>query len=301
MNKLFTTILMLMTLGVSSTFAASFVVTTEVDSGPGSIRQAVLDANSNGNPLEVDTITFDPGVKSIHLEVSRPPVENGPLNILESVHIQGPGSGELTLDGHIAWLSGDGVFNAGFPDDPGNIYINASGLVFEVGVLSEDNSGIQFTLSGMTVTRTGGMVESREGADVTILNVVARHNAYDITHPEGLIAHAGNGKLTIEDCMFSGNKTNAFNYIFGSNVYISKTTIATNSSRGEFGIWTTGDSTNIIDSQILDNGIQHRFASSSVYITNSVIRNTHQNFFSLIEVVNAEFHLSNSTIYANST
>ena len=107
------------------------------------------------------------------------------MNILESVHIQGPGPDNLTLDGEMAWLSEDGVFNAGFPDDPGNLILNLSGLVFEVGVLSEDNSGIQFTLSGMTVTRTGGMVESRAGADVTILNVVARSNAYDPTHPEG--------------------------------------------------------------------------------------------------------------------
>ena len=42
--------------------AANFVVINENPSGPGSLRQAVLDAEANGNPGEVDTITFDPGV-----------------------------------------------------------------------------------------------------------------------------------------------------------------------------------------------------------------------------------------------
>ncbi len=285
----------------TNSFAANFVVTTELDSGAGSLRQAILDANVNGNPLETDTITFDPGVKTIDLLVARPPEENGQMDILESVHIQGSGPDNLALDGHLTWISSDGITNGGFPDDPGAILTNSSGLVFEVGVLDQDNSGISFTLSDVKVTRTGGIVEARAGADVTILNVVGRENAYDPTHPEGLITHEGSGKLTIKDCEFSGNKTKYGPPIIGANVLISNTTMTGNDSRSDFGIWTTGDSTDIVNSQILDNGVQHRFASSLVYITNSVIRNTQQSFISLVNVVNAEFYLTNSTIYAHTT
>ena len=284
----------------TNSFAANFVVTTELDSGAGSLRQAILDANANGNPLETDTITFDPGVKAIELSVARPPEENGQMDILESVHIQGSGPDNLVLDGHIRWVSSDGINNGGFPDDPGVVPVKSSGLVFEVGVVDQDNSGISFTLSDVKVTRTGGMVEARAGADVTILNVVARENAYDPFHPEGLITHEGSGKLTIKDCEFSGNKTMS-NLVIGANVLISNTTMTVNASRSDYGVWTTGDSTDIVNSQILDNDVQHRFDGSLVYITNSVIRNTHQSFVSLVNVVNAEFYLTNSTIYANTT
>src|ERR1700754_4031156 len=66
--------------------AAEFQVTTEADSGAGSLRQAIVDANVSPGP---DTIPFPPGVASIHL-VSPPPNRSG-------VDIQGPGMGSLTI------------------------------------------------------------------------------------------------------------------------------------------------------------------------------------------------------------
>src|SRR5262245_55471802 len=38
---------------------ALFTVTSALDGGDGSLRQAILDANNNGNPAEVDVIRFD--------------------------------------------------------------------------------------------------------------------------------------------------------------------------------------------------------------------------------------------------
>ena len=60
--RLLSAVLFALGLGVSTANAANFLVTTEADSGPGSLRQAIVDANANGNPLETDIITFDPAV-----------------------------------------------------------------------------------------------------------------------------------------------------------------------------------------------------------------------------------------------
>ncbi|TLY35225.1 MAG: hypothetical protein E6K60_11165 [Nitrospirae bacterium] len=43
---------------------AQIVVATLADSGPGSLRQAIIDANTNGGP---DVITFVPGLAGVIL------------------------------------------------------------------------------------------------------------------------------------------------------------------------------------------------------------------------------------------
>src|SRR5262245_24259218 len=63
---------------------AAFVVTTTADSGAGSLRDAVDQANKLAGP---DVIKFDtalPNNAVIHL--------NGPIAITDSVDIQGPGA-----------------------------------------------------------------------------------------------------------------------------------------------------------------------------------------------------------------
>lgn len=73
-------------LGLSSTNAApqTFTVTADTEYGPGSFRQAIIDANSNGNPNDQDIIEFDipgGGTMSIYSQES--------LIITESVAIKG--------------------------------------------------------------------------------------------------------------------------------------------------------------------------------------------------------------------
>jgi len=66
-------LLLVFSLTTTTAFAANFTVTNELWARPGSLRQAVLDANAN--PGEVDTITFDPSVNMINqgdLLVSHP-------------------------------------------------------------------------------------------------------------------------------------------------------------------------------------------------------------------------------------
>ncbi|MBK1643009.1 hypothetical protein CKO12_14285 [Chromatium okenii] len=65
--------------------AATYIVTNLDDSGPGSLRQAVLDANAS--IIAVDTITFDPKVTGVITLTS------GEINITDrKLTISGPGA-----------------------------------------------------------------------------------------------------------------------------------------------------------------------------------------------------------------
>jgi hypothetical protein len=66
-------------LQAGSAFAApaTFTVTNTNNSGAGSLRQAIEDANSNGNPSDMDTIAFavpGSGVHTINVESDLPAV-----------------------------------------------------------------------------------------------------------------------------------------------------------------------------------------------------------------------------------
>src|SRR5262249_52650568 len=69
---------------------STFTVLNLEDSGPGSLRQAVLDANADPGP---DVIDFAPGVTGIIV------LNGGPLTITASLEVVGPGADLLTVSG----------------------------------------------------------------------------------------------------------------------------------------------------------------------------------------------------------
>jgi uncharacterized repeat protein (TIGR01451 family) len=77
----------------STAEAATFAVANTNDSGAGSLRQAVLDANANPGP---DVITFDAGVTGTIT------LTTGQIVITDSVDIQGPGMANLAVSGNDA-------------------------------------------------------------------------------------------------------------------------------------------------------------------------------------------------------
>ncbi|MBX7105660.1 MAG: right-handed parallel beta-helix repeat-containing protein [Gemmataceae bacterium] len=155
----------------------SFVVTTTADDGPGSLRQALRDANANSGA--VDTITFSlTGANTISLTT-------GELVATDGVTITGPGSNLLTI-------SGGGASRHFTLEAPGKAQA--------------------FTLSGLTLTAgkttvAGGSITTTDDA-VTLTNMqfIANTGASS----GGAIRMAGAGTLNISDSVFTNNAVTGF-------------------------------------------------------------------------------------------
>src|SRR5262245_10764670 len=129
------------------TVPSTFAVLNNLDSGPGSLRQAVLDANTNPG---ADTIVFAGSVHRITLT-------GGELEVTDSLTIQGPGAGKLSVSG------------------------NDASRVLDV-------QGGTVSVSGVTVTRgladkhaphipgVGGGILNGAGASLTLAGVVLADN-----------------------------------------------------------------------------------------------------------------------------
>jgi polyvinyl alcohol dehydrogenase (cytochrome) len=75
------------------TLLSTFTVMNLNDSGPGSLRQAIMDANANPG---ADSIDFTPG---LHGSIA---LSGGELDITDTVTINGPGASELAVSGNHA-------------------------------------------------------------------------------------------------------------------------------------------------------------------------------------------------------
>src|SRR4051794_40268799 len=74
------------------TVPSTFTVQNLADSGPGSLRQAILDANANPG---ADVIRFGPRARDGTLTLT-----GGELRITDSLTIDGPGDNRLTVSGN---------------------------------------------------------------------------------------------------------------------------------------------------------------------------------------------------------
>jgi hypothetical protein len=179
--------------------AAAFVVTNLNDSGTGSLRQAVIDANTT---VGADVITFQPGLAgTIHLTT-------GEIAITDSVDIQGPGARWLAID------STARIFNIS-----GSIDVGISGL----------------TLTGAKATSNGGAIANNT-ANVTLDFDTLSGNS--TTNEGGAIFHNANGGVfTIKNSTLSGNMANKAGAIYsiGFNLVIINSTISGNMAADSVG------------------------------------------------------------------
>jgi hypothetical protein len=179
--------------------AAAIVVTNLDDSGTGSLRQAVIDANTNAG---ADVITFQPGLTgTIHLTT-------GEIAITDSVDIQGPGARLLAID------STARIFNIN-----GSIDVGISGL----------------TLTGAKATSNGGAIANNT-ANVTLDSDTLSGNS--TTNEGGAIFHNANGGVfTIKNSTLSGNMANKAGAIYsvGFNLVIINSTISGNKAADSVG------------------------------------------------------------------
>ncbi len=204
---------------VSPADAADFPVTTTADSGPGSLRQAIEDANAAAG---ADTISFAPGLGTITL--------TSEIAITDPLVINGP-----------ATVTGGGATRIFYIDAAESVTI--SGLTLTDGSADEggaiESDGTQLTLDGTTISGSeatdgngGGLhvngTDLIQIIDSTISGNTATENG------GGAYFHTDDEQLIISGSTFSGNDAGGYGGGFASvhiyDISIDTTTISGNSA-----------------------------------------------------------------------
>lgn len=211
------------------------VVTNLNDDGPGSLRQAILDANDNGFRVE-DAIVFAHNLTgTIHLESSLPKISN-PLSIV------GPGADRISIDGgggsNPSEPDANGFrlleigFRSGSPED-----VKISGLTFTGGDHNQNGGAIasfwDLTIHDSVITgnagNLGGGVYQRNGS-LTLLNSNVSQNA--ASQSGGGIVTFSLDDTLIQDSTVDGNTATTGGGIanFAGEISIANSTISGNSA-----------------------------------------------------------------------
>ena len=185
--------------------ANDFVVINTNDSGEGSLRQAVLNANSIAGD---DTITFDGGTFTDATVPDVITLTSGHLTINSGsgTTIQGPGADKLTLSADnnsrhfqvqsLATLSGMTLTagNSGTANG-GAIHTSASRLTL-----------IGMQISGNTASGAGGGIYVESGSNaLSMINCTLSGNSAVGTFDGGGIQLNGSGSSTLVNCTISNN------------------------------------------------------------------------------------------------
>lgn len=215
---------------------STFTVMNTMDSGPNSLRQAIIDANASD--AEPDIINIDVG-GTIPLESSLPAIDfastltiNGPSPSNES------GNTSVIISGNNGNSSRDfNIFNiyqggdltiSGVTVSGANSFSLNGGAFNNLGTLSIFNS----TISGNTVKNSGGAIYN--GGTLTLTNSTIAGN----TSNEGFggaIFNQSSKTLTITNSTLSGNGAFEGGAIYNGGTFnISNTILADSTKGGDF-------------------------------------------------------------------
>ena len=238
LNTYRTTVLALLFAGATllSTRAASADTITVIntnDSGPGSLRQALVNAN-NG-----DTINFDSSLNGQRITLT-----SGPLSVDKDVTINGPGAKNLAVDGNaqsrVFYVNpGKTVTIDGLTVANGHTFFGGGGIYNDSAALTVTNC----TLSGNSTYSGGGGGIYNDAGTLTVTNcMLSGNSAYE--HGGGISNHADDGAatLTVTNCTLSGNLFTGFGGGISNSAYnhdatltVTNSTIDGNSSGKEGG------------------------------------------------------------------
>ncbi|MDP9193665.1 MAG: right-handed parallel beta-helix repeat-containing protein [Acidobacteriota bacterium] len=214
--------------------AAVFNVTTLADSGAGSLRQAIIDANGAAG---ADVITFQAALSGTIT------LTTGQLYITDSVDVQGPGAAVITVSGN----NSSRVFY--MYNGSGEIDVRIAGLtitegsdVIGAGVVNFDENLI---LDGVTITENNsvsdgaGLWADGFNMDLTITNSTISGNIAG-GDGGGIYIEDTGGPLLIEESVISGNQAagsggGIYFYDPDDDITIRDTTISGNTSVGGVG------------------------------------------------------------------
>lgn len=217
----------LLTAGTRVALRANIITVINTnDSGPGSLRQALLDANDG------DTINFDSSLNGQTITLT-----SGQLNVDKDVTISGPGADHLAVDGNAQ--------SRVFYVNPGKT-VFVSGLMITNGSSGIYNDGSALTLSDCTVSGNSGagIYNNAAGfaanATLTVSNCTINGNSGG-----GIFTGANSdarATLTVTNSTISGNSGSgiasaaAGGQGFGNSIVtVSNSTISGNSTTGNGG------------------------------------------------------------------
>jgi hypothetical protein len=213
--------------------AATFTVSNTADSGLGSLRQAVLDANAAASN---DAIVFAPGIFNITVASSITITNNGTLDIT------GPGANVLTLTGtgvniffsSAATFTLRGVRLTGGSGGGAAVHTNGGTTVLEEIVVQNYNSGslmsgaVYFggganhrigysTFSANTSTNECSAI--RNDSDLTIVNTTVTGNTTIGGGGTGAVCAIG-GTTTIRNSTIANNSSTGSGVYGGGGVFV---------------------------------------------------------------------------------
>ncbi len=206
---------------------SSTLVFNSDDSGNGSLRQAVLNANATIGP---DTVTFDPTAFTTLQKIT---LTTGEIAINEAITITGPGSGLLTVSGNNA----SRVMNLGF----GLFAVSLSGLTFTQGKAASGGSGgaivadahqlvlANCVFAANTASSDGGAVFL--AGDLTATGCVFVGNSAGGVG--GAVVCGAFGKSVLQRCTVNGNtaaQRGGLAIVLAKNVLVEDSTISGNSA-----------------------------------------------------------------------
>ncbi len=193
--------------GAPCAHAATFAVTSLGDSGAGTLRDAITQANQAAG---ADTITFQfaaPGTITLI---------GGELTVTDSLTLTGPGAARVTLDAnqgrafHLVnanasdktfAISGMTIVNGVTPNNE-----SGGGLFYEASSIHADIRLSDLVFQQNTASRNGGAV-SVAGANLTLSDVVLRGNgAVGQFQPSGGGLYFSRGQLRIDRSIFVDNR-----------------------------------------------------------------------------------------------
>jgi hypothetical protein len=187
------------------TVLSTLTVLNALDSGAGSLRDAIRNARSG------DTIQFDSGLTGQTITLT-----SGELAITKHMDIEGPGPDKLAISGN----NQSRVFEVSQNQQP--VAVTIAGLTIENGFSTSGlGGGILNVSSSLTLTN-----------DVLSNNIVSGKTGPDHSASGGAIEN-GLGTLTISGCMFVGNQALASDVgqAFGGAIYsIARATVAVSDS-----------------------------------------------------------------------
>ena len=248
----------------------TFTVTSLADSGAGSLRQAILDANNTAGD---DEIVFQSGLNGTIALTS------GQMTISETVEITGNGAANSIIDAQgnsrIFEISSGAVSLSGLTLQNGQIAgnnVNYADNTNNGGAIKSLSSGT-LTISGSTITGNstlgggahGGAIFSDTGAIVIIESVLSGNRTTgDGAYGGGLFGRSG--EVTITRSTLSGNLTEGASsdggavFVANGSVSIKQSTLSANSTTDVFAdggaVFARNNSVVLSQSTVSGNSVQ---------------------------------------------